>query len=551
MILSGPSGTGKSFFTKYFVWTLLHPPQDTVAIPDIIIWKNVQGGDNGDIYYLGRFYSVDDVPSFVRSSNCKDLVYQKNAWVIYDGEPPRDPPNCKCLVTSSPGNLYLDSSHVKQSRKGTFFNVYLPPWTMAEIIAIHGVDSAGMVDIITRYKEFGGIARYVLNGGYSSTDPTLKNPIKDALSMSSIMRALDDVGSRHIDHATTSGVIVHLIPDKSYRSYTYEWGSTHIMMQAFDTLFKITRREVECFIVTGEGLHLGTLYGLLFEPLFHRRITEQGYSGRIRKLKTGREMQGITVRKRNHLGMMVDISKYTIPRMKQNPFFYRKQIIDDCYNVPIEPNYEAVDSLCPARGEIFQVTSKESHPIKTKNLSLLRPLFDDFLALNPSQKVKFIFVVPPDRFETYATQTYVSPLVKNQKTQKGESGKTKDDPKAEKPGDHTKERQKEEAKMQGEKKKQVKKKITSLKKKSKREAQEMKREKRIVGEPVDKEERGGEGEWTGNDDMDELEEEFDASWLEQWVLEMNVDPLTDAIAARNLAEKKQKVTERIGVKRLE
>jgi hypothetical protein len=32
---------------------------------------------------------------------------------------------------------------------------------------------------------------------------------------------------------------------------------------------------------------------------------------------------------------------------------------------------------------------------------------------------------------------------------------------------------------------------------------------------------------------------------------MNVDPLTGAIAARNLAEKKQKVTERIGVKRLE
>ena len=88
----------------------------------------------------------------------------------------------------------------------------------------------------------------------------------------------------------------------------------------------------------------------------------------------------------------------------------------------------------------------------------------------------------------------------------------------------------------------------ALKKKSKREAQEMKREKRIVGEPVDKGEYGGEG---GNDDKDELEEEFDDSWLGQWVLEMNVDPLTDAIAARNLAEKKQKVTERIGVKRLE
>jgi len=43
-------------------------------------------------------------------------------------------------------------------------------------------------------------------------------------------------------------------------------------------------------------------------------------------------------------------------------------------------------------------------------------------------------------------------------------------------------------------------------------------------------------------------EEFDDSWLEQLVLETNVDPLTDAIAARNLSEKKQKIMEIMGVK---
>lgn len=45
-----------------------------------------------------------------------------------------------------------------------------------------------------------------------------------------------------------------------------------------------------------------------------------------------------------------------------------------------------------------------------------------------------------------------------------------------------------------------------------------------------------------------VEEDFGDSWLEEWVLEMNVDPFTDAIAVRNFAEKKQSVTERIGVK---
>ena len=41
---------------------------------------------------------------------------------------------------------------------------------------------------------------------------------------------------------------------------------------------------------------------------------------------------------------------------------------------------------------------------------------------------------------------------------------------------------------------------------------------------------------------EEADEGFDHSWLEQFVLELNVDPLTDAIGARNLTEKKQKLT---------
>jgi len=44
---------------------------------------------------------------------------------------------------------------------------------------------------------------------------------------------------------------------------------------------------------------------------------------------------------------------------------------------------------------------------------------------------------------------------------------------------------------------------------------------------------------------EEVEEEFDDSWLEQWVLEMDVDPLTDAIAARNLVEKSKGLRTRL------
>ena len=47
------------------------------------------------------------------------------------------------------------------------------------------------------------------------------------------------------------------------------------------------------------------------------------------------------------------------------------------------------------------MTLKELRPIKTKTLSLLCALFNDFLTLYPFQKRKFIFVVLQNRFESY------------------------------------------------------------------------------------------------------------------------------------------------------
>ena len=112
MTLSGTSGTGKSFFIKYFIWILLHPPEG-VLVPDIIIWKHSQGGVNGSIYCYGSFYSVDDIPKFVMSSKCKDLVKKRDAWVIYDGEPPYD------LIHRMPRLLWLHLQGISSSTTRT------------------------------------------------------------------------------------------------------------------------------------------------------------------------------------------------------------------------------------------------------------------------------------------------------------------------------------------------------------------------------------------------------------------------------------------------
>ena len=146
-------------------------------------------------------------------------------------------------------------------------------------------------------------------------------------------------------------------------------------------------------------------------------------------------------------------------------------------------------------------------------------------------------------------QTYVSPPVTKQKGHK-ESGTTNSEIKAVKLDDESIEnRRKEEMKTPAEKK-ESKTKIQSLKKELRKKAQEMKKHQwnRMGEENISKPESMEEDKWMDNDDIDDVKDDFDCSWLEQWVLEMNVDLLTDAIVARNLTEKKQKITERMVVK---
>jgi hypothetical protein len=158
------------------------------------------------------------------------------------------------------------------------------------------------------------------------------------------------------------------------------------------------------------NLHTETFYGLRFEPYFHSRVTEQGYSGKMRMLQGVTDAVFINV-KRNVIGMKkktaYTIATYAIPALEMNIFHYIRGIHDKRYNVPDRKNFAAVDSLCPSRGEMFQVTSAHSHPVKAVHLKSLKSKFGEFLTTG--KKVKLIFVVPPSRFEDFGLQEYLQP----------------------------------------------------------------------------------------------------------------------------------------------
>ena len=142
MMLSGTPGTGKSFFTRYFVWSLLHPPEGQ-PMPHAIVWKHDQSSPSGSLYYHGEFYTISNADELVGDEVAEEILLGGNSWIIWDGRPPQAQRYAKTLVVLSPGGMFAEGSHVKKYREVARLNVYNTPWSFEELVTaateIHGL----------------------------------------------------------------------------------------------------------------------------------------------------------------------------------------------------------------------------------------------------------------------------------------------------------------------------------------------------------------------------------------------------------------------------
>lgn len=214
--------------------------------------------------------------------------------------------------------------------------VFLPPWTYHETIevpaTVHKFDTLGDSTISIRCKRFGGMPRFVLS--YLQASNTA-DPLDQALAWSNIISALTEAGTKALNYSQVSGVLMHLIPDESLLDYSYEWGSTVIVDEAFKKLFVMSKNKVTCVMKGATALNLGTFYGLLFEPYFHVRISERGYSGKCRRLLSPDNTRTAATKKRTVLGVKTDqlkIFTLNIPKMPIFEFNQVNEIMGGCYN---------------------------------------------------------------------------------------------------------------------------------------------------------------------------------------------------------------------------
>jgi hypothetical protein len=336
---------------------------------------------------------------WINTAEAKAILDYKNAWVIVDG-PTAISRFCRFVVVTSPGNLKSLAGNQLQKKTGR--QVFLPPWTLDELMMvaeqIFGWKDEDLEDVVDRYKKFGGIARYVLHHKYEPYSAS-NDPIEEALEWSDVLEALRTIDSKKIDHKKVAGTLMHLFPDSTLTEFEYNWGSTYIMEQAFSTLFRWEEKKLSCFIKGAAALNVGTFYGILFEQYFHSRIDSHGYTGKLRLLKA-------TNRKRRIFRPAEDTTTFKIPRLAVHKFTKVSEIRDGHLNVPDVPNHPTFDSLITDIGTIFQVTSAERHPIKGNYLREYEKVFAKFRA-RTGKLVKFVFIVPPHRFEDFKLQNVI------------------------------------------------------------------------------------------------------------------------------------------------
>ena len=449
--LGGTSGIGKSLFNLYVIWRLFHPDGGEVTVtPRTILYCPDAKDQGGYLFHEGKFYTVNSVGGFLATNGAANMFDGQTAWMIADGAPPSKVYHCPVLVSSSPGNFQLgDQKGAKKFFKCADKKVFLPPWSREEIWTVARVVYNIIDDddetLQERFRVFGGIPRSVLK------DYNEHFTISKLFNITDVATALAEVGSEEMNHSKVSGKILHLVPDNTLTYPRYEWASNCIMEAAFHKLFQMTRKKIESFLNAGYGLHLGTFYGLMFEPYYHATITERGYNGKIRRLtpppstdspfvsqQPGSALHPLTPPilpathgseasvKRNWYGAKKHWAQpydSKIPRLPINHFHVLSDIAVSCYNVPDRKNFAAVDAIAPSRGEMYQVTSAERHGIKGLHLRPLKRFFAGYLS--SGQKVKLIFVVPPNRFESYQEQKYLFPPVRISDDDEGDDDKQK------------------------------------------------------------------------------------------------------------------------------
>lgn len=266
---------------------------------------------------------------------------------------------------------------------------YLPVWTLEEIEAcrqlLYRDDPLRTKEkVADAFSKWGGVPRFVLE---KLNDPAAQRALESAVAATDLTKLTAAVGC--IDAAgDLSHKLLHIVVEKPYVDYYISFGTPHIAELVFEKLVSEQEQALELFLRKATIPLLADVRGILFEVFAHRRLSHGGVFTFRELLDSGGhgEERDITLSaSRVHsIRTVSDISSCG----------------DGEYCKPTISNFPVVDSvLLPDL--LFQITVSQTDRVK------LAP-FEAILEQVPGDVVHLVFVVPPDVYDNFERQPFVS-----------------------------------------------------------------------------------------------------------------------------------------------
>jgi hypothetical protein len=368
-IITGTPGVGKSVFLFYVLWRLSQM-EETEAV---ILRRHL---DRGRIFVFtkhGGFMTTKDV-------DIDPLLDKESTWYLTDTlDPPPGIAVATTLLVCSPAR-----KHYSQFLKlGGTIKLYMPLWSWSEFLRAAPTYNVNAKDLASRYKYFGGVARYVLEREV--------NPVKflreslNRIDSFSLKTLLLDPGEEEYEKLVHS--IIHYEVDPDYSGFQVRLASSYVTERLLEKFVKYRRQELVQFIIdSASNPLLQSVRGAMFEAFAHRCLSVDN-TWKVRSLETNVDHD-------LHLKVL------GVERFND---------IDDCKNVgvyytPMNPKYPCIDSYMCGVGH-FQMTVSNRHPIHFEKMKKI---------IQTTSNNKLYFVVPLNIVNDFKLQTF--------RGEKGKSG---------------------------------------------------------------------------------------------------------------------------------
>eukprot|EP00039_Didymoeca_costata_P017665 m.329002 g.329002 ORF g.329002 m.329002 type:complete len:666 (+) comp16566_c0_seq28:227-2224(+) len=373
----GTPGIGKSLFLQYFITYLR-----SKGVTRIVLARPIQKA----VYIFNTTDSLftmdDDVRFYASYLFNHEIRLDENTWFLYDATsstqdaPPIAAYNMVVATSTKKDNCqqYMKTL-IEKNRTGKF---YMPVWSFPEIESVCIQRNMPIDELVSSFRKWGGVARFLLGTGDLPKDEKIKNAVRMCSNLKDLQARVASIEDLSMEDCH---LVLHMtVQPKNYKDSFVMWASENIEEEVMKGMNKDVHAARVSFVKdTAYEKVMATARGQTFEPLAHKRLIE---GGQFRWKELG-----------NPVSNLPDLQ---LPKHTHQSFHKLdeiKSVDDDTYYEPDYRTFPAIDSAI--KSKLFQMTVGLTHPIHLEGCQKAVTKFIDGKAPD------FIFCVPPDVYDQW------------------------------------------------------------------------------------------------------------------------------------------------------